>query len=406
MPASAHCGGQTSMNSRTQSWTSLLKQEGPDFLAWLHSEQALSTRVDTLATSLSSLLHERVSTPEQARDVWMAAPSVLGRCNGQDTYGSPGASFAYAWLHLLDRYVRTWIALEHLVDSECLPMGKDGIHALDVGAGPGPAAFAMRDFYTAMVEFSKGRANNLWRQPPEVTCIELDLMADQLRAALDEMMIPPGLHDSGDTYAMFHNLQDFGKLEPTRERKAYLQSLRVAEFQCFDNVMGEWYFEQEYSLEEANAIAGSLHRYRLIVFSNFLTSVRTVAYFKRNLVDVLYDANPGTVLLLIGGKGGEYPEIYGCVDELANKTGFEQKVAGLTVSCAENRVAERVHQAGRGFYEHLQGLAKNEDNATKGIRKTFERQERPRFASSEIRAYRKPRYAKRDNKALLLNEGR
>ena len=399
MVAATTWGDQTSMNSRTQSWTRLLKQEGSHFLAWLKSERVLATKVDTLATSLSSLLHECVSTPEQACEVWMAAPSVLGRCNEQDTYGLPGASYAYAWLHLLDRYVRTWIALEHLVKSACLPMGKYGVNALDVGSGPGPAAFAIRDFYTAMVEFSKVQANNMWRQPPEVTCVELDPMAVQLRSRLDEMMIPPEAQDSEATYAMFHHLRDFGKLEPTRERKEYLRSLLMAEYDYFDDVRGEWHSEPEYWPDEANAMAGSLHRYRLIAFSNFLTSVTTVECFEPNLVDVLQDAAPGSVLLLLGGKQGPYPKVYAYVDHLAGSSGFEQKISGVTVSCLESGVAERVYEEGHLFYEHLQRLWENEGDATKEIRAEFERQGLPNFPSSEIRVYRKNRYLKRSRRA-------
>ena len=52
-------------------------------------------------------------------------------------------------------------------------MGKNGVRALDVGTGPGPAAFAIHDFYVAMVEYSEVTGNPKWRQPSLVTCVEV-----------------------------------------------------------------------------------------------------------------------------------------------------------------------------------------------------------------------------------------
>ena len=170
------------------SWTGLLKQEGSDFLAWAREKRVLPRKFRVLATALSSLLRERVRTPEEAGDVWEAVPAVLCRCNEQATYEMPGAACAYAWLHLLDRYVRTWLASERLVEKNFLPMGKYGVRALDVGTGPGPAAFAIHDFYAAMVEFSEGTSNPKWRQPPHLTCVEFDGSTNHFRHQLAEML--------------------------------------------------------------------------------------------------------------------------------------------------------------------------------------------------------------------------
>ena len=78
-----------------------------------------------------------------------------------------GAESAYAWIHLPDRYVRTWLALEVLVERCLLPMGKEGVRALDVGTGPGPSAFATHDFYAAMMRYADITGRERWRQPRE-----------------------------------------------------------------------------------------------------------------------------------------------------------------------------------------------------------------------------------------------
>ena len=384
------------MRSQKLGWTGLLREEGSDFLAWVKDERILSGKFDVLATALESLLCKCIVTTEQAQDVWMAAPAVLCRCNEQDTYEMPGAAYAYAWLHLLDRYARTWAALERLVEKNCLPMGKYGVCALDVGTGPGPAAFAIHDFYTAMIAFSEVKDNSKWRQPPHLTCVEFDGNTNRLRHYLAEIMFEQAQRESEGVLAMCNALSDFGKLHPTRERKHYLQALLGAEDEYFDEVAGQWTSELCYSPGEANYMAQSRHQYRLITFSNFLTNVPTVKKFESNLVDVLHDASPGSVLLVLGGKSSPYPKVYEYTDRLAQPAGFELKICGETVSCSGSEVADRVYEEGRRFYEILQGFAPNQDDATKKIRDYFEGGV-PRFPCSAIRAYRKPRYVKNSN---------
>ena len=382
------------MDSRNRGWTSLLRHEGSDFLTWIKGQRILSTKFDILATALSSLLRNSIRTPEQASDVWMAVPAVLSRCNEQATYSMPGAACAYAWLHLLDRYVRTWVALELLVENNCLPMGQNGVRALDVGTGPGPSAFAIHDFYAAMIEFSRTRDNSKWRQPAHVTCVEFDRNTNHLRHLLAEIMFEQAQHKSEGVLAMCHALADFGKLEPTRERREYLQALRNAEDEYWDEVAGRWTSDPQYLPDEANYLAQSQHRYRLITFSNFLTTVKTVKCFEPNLVDVLHDAAPGTVLLVLGGGGDPYPQVYQYTDGLAKPAGFELELHGAEVSYADSEVAERIYQEGRLFYELLQGLSENKDDATESVREEFEEQTPVKIPSSEVRVYRKHRYAK------------
>ena len=220
--------------------TGLLKQEGSDFLAWARDKRVLPLKLGVLATALSSLLRERVHTPREAGDVWEAVLAVLYQCNEQATYEKPGAAYAYAWLHLLERYVRTWLALERLVEKNCLPMGKYGVRALDVGTGPGPAAFAIHDFYAAMVEFSEETGDPNWSQPPHLTCVEFDGSTNHFRHQLAEMLFQQAGGESEGVLSMCSPLVDFGKLEPTRERKQYLEFLRSEEDEYFDDVAGRW----------------------------------------------------------------------------------------------------------------------------------------------------------------------
>ena len=143
------------MRALREGWTGRQRRQGGKFLRWLRDRQALQPGFRVLAKSLYDLLEHRVRTKDDALQVWAAMPAVMADCDKSETFGKAEAVSAYSWLHLLDRYVRTWLALERLVEHCLLPMGKEGVRALDVGTGPGPSAFATHDFYAAMTEFAE-----------------------------------------------------------------------------------------------------------------------------------------------------------------------------------------------------------------------------------------------------------
>lgn len=378
------------MNVRTQGWTDLQRHEGSDFLKWIKENQMLRKKFHVLANALRILLHGRIRTADDARDVWTVAPAVLSCCNEQATYKKTGDPIAYAWLHLLDRYVRTWLALERLMEKNCLPMGKYGVRALDVGTGPGPSAFAIHDFYSALVEFSEVRGKAKWRQPAGVTCFERDSGFNRLRHHLAEIMYEEVARESKGVLAMCNALPKFEEFFPVLEREQTLKYLRNEEDEYYDEVADEWTSEQRFSTDEANDMTQSLHRYRLFVFSNFLTTLDIVRRVEANLVETLRDARPGTVVLVLGGKEGPYPEVYKTVDRLAVTAGFQLKAEGDCVSYAHSEVSDRVYEEGQQFYELLKKLAPSESNneEVREIKLHFE-QSRRRAPRSQVWAYRK-----------------
>ena len=378
------------MTIRTQGWTDLQRHEGSDFLKWIKENRTLRKKFDVLANALRILLRKSIRTADDARDVWTAAPDVRSRCNEQDTYEKPGAPAAYAWLHLLDRYVRTWLALERLVQKNCLPMGKYGVRALDVGTGPGPSALAIHDFYSAMGEFSEVRGNPKWRQPAYITCFEFDSGTNHLRHHLAEIMYEEGERKSKGVLAMCNALPDFSNLHPTQERRQRFLNFRNEEDSYYDELANEWTSELRYSPTEANDMAQSLHRYRLLIFSNFLTTKCSVTRFESNLVEILRDADPGTVLLVLGGHEKHYPAVYEHVDRLAVTAGFQLKVEGHFVSSSDSEVSDSVYEEGQQFYEFLKDLAPNECN-NEEIRKIKAHFEKSRSSApcSQVWVYRK-----------------
>lgn len=185
---------------------------------------------------------------------------------------------------------------------------------------------------------------------------------------------------------------DFGTLLPTRERKQWEFALRNEYFEYYNDERDEWDAESVYTAEEAHGKANSYQRYRLFTFSNFLTKPKTISTFQVNVEDILGDARPGSVLLIIGGKGGDYPAIYERMARLAEAAGFGRRNSAVVTVRADAQLAGRLDEEIRWFYGHLKKLANDlpvEEPIVASLRDELESGERLRFKSSKMLAYRK-----------------
>lgn len=371
-------------------WTDLQRREGKAVLQWLDRKQCLRIGFDALAVALRATLSEHVRTASKARDVWRAAPAVLARCNDPKTYRMQSAGIAYAWLHLLDRYVRTWLALEHLLHRRVLPMGRYGVRVLDVGTGPGCSAFATHDFYAAMDAYARGTSASRWRQPSNITCVEHAYTMNHIRHAIVERLLSTGASQS--LLGMAGGVHDFGTILPPQERKQIRHNLSNQYEEYYDEEREEWNVEPTHTLAEADREANLHHRYRLFTFSNFLTTLNGVSEFRVNLRNILTDAHPGSVLLMIGGKGGCYPIIRERMARLADAAGFRHRNDELRVETAEAQLDGRLDAEVRWFYRHLKHLTGNlpeHETVAAQLREECEGDQRMTFAGSIVQAFRK-----------------
>lgn len=376
------------MNLSVRTWTDLQRTEGYELIDWLRANGKLEESLEEMADALFDLF-QRFLSVDEIPSVWDAVPLVMAKCDDPKTYSTWGAVCAYAWLHLLDRYVRTWLALEVLVEHNCLPMGKFGVNTLDVGTGPGPSAFATRYFYDALVEYSEVRKRPSWRQEAHIQCVEIQSLTNGLRHYLAEMVYERSGRSRSAVLEMCSGLHDFGKINPGVERRdRHRQLLREIEISLDD----------EYSLSPvdeispnvANSIAQSLHRYRLFTFSNFLTNCDMILRNRKYLLRTLSDAGRGSVLVVLGAKEGEYPQVYEYLDRIAKRSGFRLRIEGYEVSSSASSVADRVYEEGKRVYDYLEALCANEnrDEITRRVRRHFE-ESRESYPSSKVWAYRK-----------------
>lgn len=377
------------MPHRNSGWTRLLREHGPAFLESMVRDKTLESRLKLLASAFKTLVSQQIRCIEDVCDVWRAVPEVVKRCNKQSTYAIPGATIAYAWLHLLDRYARTWSALVKMTESACLPLGRFGVQALDIGTGPGPSAFAINDFYDALTVFAEQTGLGALQQPPKVVCVEFDSATNHLRHHLAEIAWEQGGRVSDGLLSMCSAVGDFGSIMPSADRVAMQETLRVHEEKFYNEADDCWEWDRIYTAEEANAMAQSIHRYRLFTFSNFLTTIGTVKRFETNIVDLFTDAQPGSAILTLGGRGDPYPKIYNYVKRLADKSGFTL-VFRSEVSSLDGGMSEHVSIGRQLIYDLFEDIAPDSKVPLDvfNIKERYRRPARAR-AVSQIWSYRK-----------------
>ena len=265
---------------------------------------------------------------------------------------------------------------------------------LDVGAGLGPVAFAfaIHDFYAAMMEFAEETNHPLWHQPPDITCVECATGFNAMRSGLWEMAHSAARGDWPSGLSRWNNLTDFNEIRPNQERADEFARLRWADITYWDEIREEEASELLYTDQEANEQSQSMHRYRLFAFANFFTSCESLDDRAEKLSELLADANPGSVLLVMGGEGRHYAGIYEELRRIAVVAGFRIIVPDARASSEISSVDDIVSAESHKVFKHAQKLAPNDDPQIVALGDSFERGEV--FPANAIRAFRKHRNAR------------
>ena len=159
-------------------WRHLLRIHGPGFLNWLQTSLCERKALGHIATQLADFLIDeierlRTECPDAPLMFWKQIPMVHSCCSVPGIFENPFAVHAYAYVHLLERYRRTWAVLKYLSSVAVLPLGIHGVRTLDIGAGPAPSLFAIADFYQALNQYAReGNIPALQLPEPELHCIE------------------------------------------------------------------------------------------------------------------------------------------------------------------------------------------------------------------------------------------
>lgn len=328
-------------------WRQVLKRHSAAFFAWLAETDREYSLIDGLATKLSTFLIARIGTPFDARHFWNTIPEVRRACNNPSTYDLPWAAEAYAFVHLLERYRRTWAVLKHLTSTAVLPLAAFGVRVLDIGAGPAPALYAIDDYYAAIGEFAQvAGIKELSFPGATLDCIEYSAAMAQFMRTFSEHCRRRG--PFGPTVADFTNL-DFAE-----ERAFEYRNYRFDTYWDSHSNREEEMYDPGLAAEQSNR----LFRYRLIVFSNFLTLGTTVAQFDNELRALFRDMRPGSVAVVLGGTGDEYQDVYAKLAQIAADAQLRQDKwdSDALGALTDGRMASRIKTAQHSVYQHIEEL--------------------------------------------------
>ena len=348
----------------------------------------------------------------KARQVIEQYPQVLSRCDDLQ-FDDPAQALAYLIHHVPDRYCRMFQVLERLLLSNRLPLGRrDNFAAIDIGAGPGPGIFAIRSFYAALACYARLRDPS-WRVATlgYASVVERSkampwimhhfaealIVREQGRAGTDSDRhgeSDPCLEQLKQSSVPFGaDYVDFSALDV---RKEHQRARR--------NLADELYWDDSLELSRAgaNRLAhaepiGRPSGYALAGMMNFLTTAGAVPKFSEAIERLMRGSLvPGGTVLVLGGPGSKYQEIYTELDRRAHAAhlsvldGFDRPLQ------AGHRADERaaIRELTRDIWNRLELLAGDVSQTKEQLRelgqdKVFDRSKRFRFPDFRVRAYRR-----------------
>jgi hypothetical protein len=290
---------------KSKSWRSLQR----DAALLIGPQLAASRRkgISGLLLSLEQLLLQALSDEEAAVEFLRRMPDVYGSCN-EDIYNRPLAAEAYAYIHLPIRYCAWWAVFTELLADGVMPMRDSGLLALDVGAGPGPASYALIDFSEAVGQAVLGledcdRFRRLQTRRPEVVMVESSPAMSRLVHVLSE------IRGRGGPFGA--KFDDFFSLRLARTREINAQIRRDLE----SRIMDEWDVGEigaKWIMREDYAGWDQPDRYHLCLISNFLTLPQVMQQASEALKGVKKTLPAGGTIAAMGspGQNGPYAAIY------------------------------------------------------------------------------------------------
>ena len=251
---------------------------------------------------------------EAALEFWNRIPEVRACCDDPETFEKPFAAEAYAFVHLLERYRRMWSVLRYLCSTGALPLAVRGVNVLDVGSGPGPSMLAVQEFYEALHEYASfAGVRELLVPSPRLNFVERSQTMRNFYSRFREFT---GRYDAvGPGFSNFTGL-DLKSIRAFHKRQNEVES-------WWDPETGE--DEEIYDPVGAAESASRLHRYRLVVLSNFLTLPTDVERWREELCALFKDLRPGAVVVVLGGSGGKYTGIYQSATQIAKESRLREE---------------------------------------------------------------------------------
>lgn len=244
---------------------------------------------------------------------------VFGKCDDLD-FDSTAETAAYTLAHMADRYGRSYQVLELLFEHGYLPVRKNKLNVLDVGAGPGPSTFAAIDFYRQLADWAddthagvapshvtfpavleRGRA---WS--PTIHNLTEFLNARRASRGDGTERVP-----AGPLGVHFTELGGFSARAVHHEQRARLSREIQAEWD------DDWDAKESASTPSARAAAYAApspalapSAYDIVFVSNFVTQRQLVDRYRTELRGLATWLSPGGILVALGSSTATYENIW------------------------------------------------------------------------------------------------
>lgn len=306
-----------SEEERVESWRSLLSAHGAELEEFMMVTEAQQRSLAVIGINLVYCLQEWLRNEDACSTFIQSLRNAIDKCD-ESNYNDQPSAFAYAYVHLLERYRRMWAILTKLLRVRALPMGDERLDILDIGAGPAPSLYAAQDFYRQVDYFGALRNVKPFRiSEVNSFCIEPGTGMQHVMHRLSEQRLRSDARLVGPFGAQFI---DFTGLNVDDERERRKRE-RIREISDDDDTSEEhaaWWFNENELFQYDR-----LFRYRLIIFSNVLTKVSSTMKWRTELFRLFSSLRPGGVVVVTGGSGGtagsdkDYGAVYDIVAEAA-----------------------------------------------------------------------------------------
>ena len=279
-------------------------------MAWRTSIESLARpRLTTLIDGISTVAREHLADQALADAVVRQFPDVLRSCDSLD-FDSAAQTVGYMIWHLADRYGRITQVLDRIFELGHLPIKLGGVTVLEVGAGPAPALYAVRDYYDDLRAWITAAKLGVEAAPATVLAsIDRGIAWSSLLHRLSETLWSlywPRPETPLPFAISYNNLAGFSARDlhvETLERNARMIEM---DFERAGEDIS-MYTARQFALEDGTYPPSA---YDLIIMCNFLTNTRLTQQFQAEIGELARSLTPGGLLIVLGGQGREYPAIY------------------------------------------------------------------------------------------------
>lgn len=282
--------------------------------AWLESAaDPLSARTGLqleMTRAVIASFARQVDSPELALAVAEELQASLGNCDDL-VFDEAPASLAYLLWHQVDRYHRTFEALDLLFEKGALPLAKPSrpLRMLEVGSGPAPAGYAVVDYYAALATWSSQQAVS---EGPSAFAVVHTLDRgdywDRIIHQLSEHLVwRPERSSVGRFFQRTY--EDLAGFDVRHLHNQAQTAARRAREDPDSDAMIDWFDEPavDQPVGWANIPPSA---YDLIVVSNFLTNRQILEGLADELQRLARSLVPGGVLLTMSGTSPAYRQLW------------------------------------------------------------------------------------------------